>query len=247
MRRSLKELLGYKIKAIDGSKGHVKDFLFDENQWIINYLQAQLGNLFVNKQVIIPRMFWKNPSWINEEFQVGVGKAEIEKCPDLEEHLPVSKKYETKLIKYYQAQTHLSSYTPAPVVALAPAYVPEAKYTFNNLDSTNEPVLRSLNEVLGYSILTKDGKIGSLYDLIVDDRNWKIIYAVIDTDRLVPWSKKVLISISWLEQINYNQQHLKINLTTEKLLNGYEYHSSDPINEVYQKRKFDYLGRPVEK
>lgn len=245
MRRSLKELLGYSVEALDGTKGEVHDFLFDEEQWVINYLHADLGSLFRDKQVIIPRMFWKNPKWLQEQFEVGVGKKDIEACPLIDEKLPVSKQYEQRLVKHYEAQAHLHPYNVAPALATAAVAPPKAIYTTSNDGHLKSPNLRSLREVLGYAIKTTDEEIGQLHDLIVDDRDWRIAYCVIDTQKYIPWSKKVLVEVAALEKISYQQQQIYLNMSSKALLSSYEYDPAEAVNEVYQKRKFDYLGRPI--
>jgi hypothetical protein len=50
MKRSLKELIGYTIQATDGEKGKVYDILFDDETWIIRYVEADLGNLIFPKK-----------------------------------------------------------------------------------------------------------------------------------------------------------------------------------------------------
>ena len=47
MKRSLKELKGYSLQAIDGEKGKVKNFLFDEDTWTVRYLEVDIGNFFL--------------------------------------------------------------------------------------------------------------------------------------------------------------------------------------------------------
>ena len=43
MLRSMKDLEGYAIDAIDGTIGHVKDFYFDDEAWVIRYLVVDTG------------------------------------------------------------------------------------------------------------------------------------------------------------------------------------------------------------
>ena len=68
MKRSLKELTGYAVKAKDGIKGNVIDFLFDEEKWIIGYLEADLGTIFSGRKVLIPKIFLKEPEWSSHNF-----------------------------------------------------------------------------------------------------------------------------------------------------------------------------------
>jgi len=40
MLRSIKQLYGDKLGASDGDIGHVKDFYFDDQSWVVRYLVA---------------------------------------------------------------------------------------------------------------------------------------------------------------------------------------------------------------
>ena len=44
MLRSMKELEGYAIRAIDGTIGHVQDFYFDDDSWVIRYFVVDTGS-----------------------------------------------------------------------------------------------------------------------------------------------------------------------------------------------------------
>lgn len=248
MKRSLKEIAGYAIESKDGIQGKVKDFLFDEETWTIRYLEADLGNLFSERKVLIPKVFLKVPDWTNQRFPVELSKSDVEKCPELGENLPISRKYEQELSKYYATnaywpQTHIHSigapgitHPPRPVRTLSKR-IDEKK-----LDTH----LRSFLEIKGYHINAIDGKIGHIDDIIIDDTDWKIVYAVVDTSNWLPWSKKVLIGTNWMDEISYVNNEIKINLHIDSIKSAPEFDPSEPINEEYEKKLYDYIGRPVE-
>ena len=64
----MNELRGYQIATKDGTKGKVKDFLFDEDQWVVRYLEADLGFIFPGRKILIPRIFLKEPNWRRHHF-----------------------------------------------------------------------------------------------------------------------------------------------------------------------------------
>jgi hypothetical protein len=53
MLRSLNNLGGYAIVAIDGPIGHVKDFYFDDEAWVIRYLSVDTGSWLSSRNVLI--------------------------------------------------------------------------------------------------------------------------------------------------------------------------------------------------
>ena len=46
-----------------------------------------------------------------------------------------------------------------------------------------ETSLRSFREVKGYRIRARDGKLGQIEDMLVDDDDWQIVYLIIP----LPW------------------------------------------------------------
>ena len=44
MLQSIKQLYGDKLAALDGDMGEVKDFYFDDENWVIRYLIADTGS-----------------------------------------------------------------------------------------------------------------------------------------------------------------------------------------------------------
>ncbi len=105
------------------------------------------------------------------------------------------------------------------------------------------PYLRSTNEVIGYRIEAMDGEIGHVEDFIVDVDTWIIRYLVIDTRNWLP-GKKVLIVPQWAEEINWTATRVYLNLTRQAVKNSPEYDPSMPVNREYEKRYYDYYGRP---
>ena len=53
MLNKAKELKGYKLNALDGDIGHVKEFYFDDRHWTIRYLVAETGTWLADRQVLI--------------------------------------------------------------------------------------------------------------------------------------------------------------------------------------------------
>jgi hypothetical protein len=60
MLQNIKELYGRKLAALDGDIGHVKDFYFDDENWVIRYLVADTGSWLTGRLVLLtPHVFGK--------------------------------------------------------------------------------------------------------------------------------------------------------------------------------------------
>lgn len=247
MKRSLKELKGYSLQAIDGEKGKVKNFLFDDETWIIRYLEADLGSFFSEKRVLIPREHLGEPQWDEKHFPVELTVKRIENSPDLKHDMPASRKYEQELIEHYE----LKPYWPANIAAYSGR---ESMFNPDNPFKTPKHVvgeeqletsLRSFEEVRGYFINATDERFGHVSDLIIDSTDWQVVYAVIDTKNILPWSKKVMLPIELIDEISFLDKEAKINLPKETIKDAPEYNSALPINDEYEDVMRDFYGRKI--
>jgi len=60
MLQSIKQLYGNKLAALDGDIGHVKDFYFDDENWVVRYLVADTGSWLTGRLVLLtPHAFGK--------------------------------------------------------------------------------------------------------------------------------------------------------------------------------------------
>lgn len=244
MKRSLKDLSGYTIKTKDGKEGKVKDFIFDDKQWVIRYLEADFGTLFSSKKVLVPRSFFKQPSWDEKVFPTALSTSDIERCPVIQDHMPVSRKYEEELHNHYLLNPY---WTTTPQMGLAgiypprPVHVPSKKITEDDVDT----IIRSYKEIEGYQIHAIDGKIGHVEDILIDDEDWQILYVVTDTNNWLPWSKKLLVAVNWLDTISYVDREVNIRLKTEIIENAPEYNPTEQIDKKYEESLFDFYSRSL--
>ncbi len=247
MKRSLSELIRYAVKADDGLKGTVKDFLFDEESWTIRYLEADLGIIFPGKKVLIPRVFLDNPNWEKAQFAVNLTKEAIKGCPERDAHISVSRAYEKELNKYY----NINAYWPVSKTLMgsppmfnpnSPVPVPEKLTHEEDLDTN----LRSFKEVLGYDIEFRDKNKGYIKDFIIDDETWQLVYVIVDIGHWYSISKRVMLAVSWMDSISYVDQTISIDRDSSVLENAPEFDASTPLNIEYEKNIYDHYKKEIE-
>ncbi|HKK58697.1 MAG TPA: PRC-barrel domain-containing protein [Salinivirga sp.] len=241
MKRSLKALLGFDLATTDKEKGKVKDFLFDEERWVIRYLEADQGKILPSKQVLIPRVFLDQPEWSKGKFPVKMSKEDIEKCPATDETLPVSRKYEQELAEHLQLNNYwavappiigTSAYPPRPIVT------PENQVKEEDVDTN----LRSFKEVIGYEVDTSDGSYGELTDIIIDDDDWQIVYFVTNS-KYTDTEREVMLAIGWIKEISYVNQRITLEIDFKNMVHAPEYHPATPVNIEFEKKVYDFYGR----
>jgi hypothetical protein len=245
MLRSVKEIKGYKLQAEDGDIGRCKDFLFDDKIWTIRYMVADTGKWLPGKKVLISPISLAEPDWASQMLPVRLSKEQIEQAPELDKNAPVSRQYEIKYHQYFGWPTYwqgvqvwgLHDY-PGPLFM-------ETKKEIVEIEPENgDPHMRSAKEVMGYHIEARDGEIGHVEDFIVDDQAWTIRYMIIDTSNWLPGSRKVLISPTWIDSVDWLENKVNVDLTVEQIREGPEYDPAAPVNRAYEVKIYDFYGRP---
>ena len=243
MLRSTKELMGYVLVATDDEVGRCHDFLLDDEHWTIRYMVVDTSRWLPGRKVVVSPIAFGDPQWQNQRFPVLLSRSEIESAPSLDEHAPVSRQYEIWYHKhygwpYYWGQGSLWGTGTSPGALLAArADLGEPGPEFE------DPHVFSVDQTIGYRIDAKDGEIGRLQDLIIDDRTWKIRYAVVDTRAFLP-GRTVLVPLANLDHVGWQDRVLGIDLNRSQIENCPEYDASAPVNRELEERLYDYLGRP---
>lgn len=241
MLRSLKSIKGLKVEARDGHIGHVDDFYFDDDNWIVRYFIIETGNWLLERKVLISPASVLNADWKRQSISVSLSKEQIENSPPIEEDKPVSRQKEWELTQYYAWPT----YWPINKVGI-PADEDAITHALEmqELNSENgDEHLRSAHEVFNYNVQASDGHIGSVSDLIVEEESWAIRYLVVNTNKLLP-GKKVLLSPSWTELISWSTQTVHADLNKETIKNGPDLNPNEPVNREIEERLYDYYRRP---
>jgi sporulation protein YlmC with PRC-barrel domain len=241
MKRSLKNLSGYFLEGKDGTQGKVKDFLFDEETWVVRYVDADIKGFKKNQRVLIPRFFLATPDWQEKKIRVKLNRGEITSCPAIDEKKPVSREYERELNKHFSIEDYWPSIYSVPAGAGVfypprPIRIPTKLVNEKELDTS----LRSFGEVKAYSIEGKGNRFGQVEDLIIDDEDWQVVYLVVDTSNWKPWSKSVVLSVDWLDSISYEKHEVSIDLEPDQIREAPEFNPAHPIGMDYEKALHDY-------
>jgi len=251
MTRNIKKLVGFSLKETDGEIGNVEDFYFDDISWKIRYLVVRTGNWFTGRKVLISPKSLQNPDWEHEEFQVSLTKEQIKNSPDIDTEKPVSRQQEEQLYSYYPWGTYWGNDPDehgAGIFGAMPSdlYDGEIEGSTANVavvEEKNDLHLRSTDNVTGYKIHATDGENGKVVDYIIDDTNWQIKYLVVETGTWLD-SRKVLLSVSNIKEVNWDNAVVVANLTTEEVNNSPEFDIDKLLNESYGGSPYDYHEKP---
>lgn len=243
----LDELRRYDIAATDGSIGDVHDIYFDDRYWIVRYIVADTGKWLPGRKVLIGPEAVEALDPRRNAIQVSLGKKDIEEGPGISADLPVSRQNEIALRRHYSWpnywEAYLSGTAAAPLVpTLQPrAAVGEKMQTEEEPRPRGDPNLRSGREVTGYHIAARDGDIGHVEDLMVDDAFWTIRYIVVDTRNWLP-GRKVLIAPAWARGVDWSERTVHIDADRKTIEDSPPYDPGAPVSRDYETAIYEYYG-----
>lgn len=106
-------------------------------------------------------------------------------------------------------------------------------------------MLRSANEMTGYTIHAEDGDFGSVKDFYLDDRHWKIRYMVADAGS---WFSKKLVLVStaaFLESPDPDSRIFPVNLTKQLVKSCPDIEYDLPVSRQNELEMVNYYRWPA--
>ncbi len=233
MLRNLKDLEHYPLSATDGEIGHVKDFYFEDDAWVVRYLVVDAGSWLSSRKVLISPISVHHPDWLARTLPLSISKEQVRNSPDFDSDMPVSRQNEVDVLDHYGYPTYwdgggmwgggLYPYALAPGFAgygvdrvererEQETYLRDERARHRN----DDPHLRSCNAVTGYHIHATDGEIGHVSGFLVDDETWAIRYLLIDTSNW--WvGHKVLIAPPWIKHVHWSDKTVDVDLSRDAI------------------------------
>jgi uncharacterized protein YrrD len=99
--RSVAEVAGYAIHARDEAIGHVEDFIFDDETWMIRYLVVDTRNWWPGKRVLVAPEWVTSVDWHQSSVQVDLSRDTIQAAPEYHPTDPITREYEGRLYTHY--------------------------------------------------------------------------------------------------------------------------------------------------
>ena len=99
--RSTDEVKGYHIESSDGEVGHVEDFLVDDSNWSIRYLEVDTQNWWPGKKVLVSPEWIDQVRWADSIVRIGLARETIKQAPEYIESQPITRDFEAKLHDHY--------------------------------------------------------------------------------------------------------------------------------------------------
>lgn len=235
--KSLREVTGYKIQAVDGEMGKVHDFYFDDSDWVIRYLVVDTGAWLPGRKVLVAPASFRRVDDENKTFEVNLTKEAVEKSPSIDADRPVSRQEEIRLSAYYAWPSYWG-------VTSIGAAVPDVQSAMEAREAPKgDPALRSAREVKGYHIHARDGEVGHVEDFLMNEADWSVPYLVVDTKNWLP-GRKVVVSRMWADSIDWAKREMRVDLSKETIEKSPDFDLAKSFSRDYEEKLFGHYGKP---
>jgi hypothetical protein len=104
--RSVREINGYHVAALDGDLGHVDELIIDDREeqpgpWELRYLVIDTRNWLPGRTVLVSPFWADAVNWQDRKIRFGLTREQIEGSPEFQPHAPINRHYEEVLYDYY--------------------------------------------------------------------------------------------------------------------------------------------------
>jgi sporulation protein YlmC with PRC-barrel domain len=106
-----------------------------------------------------------------------------------------------------------------------------------------DPHLRSVREVIGYQVEARDGRIGSVSDMIADDETWRIRHLAIDPGSWLNGQQTLVVPLC-VSRISWANRAVAVDLTADQVRDGLRFDPAAAVNLRHEIHFYDYYGRP---
>jgi hypothetical protein len=260
MLRSMKDLEGYAIRATDGTLGHVTDFYFDDEAWVIRYLVVDTGSWLSSRKVLISPIAISHPNLTEKLLPVSITKEQVKNSPNIDTEKPVSRQHEIRYLSYYGYPLYWGGaglwgagiypnmmMTGYGGLVLNPELSATEAIEANARDAAvrhqdDDPHLRSCKSVMEYDIHAADGDIGHVQGLLVDEDTWAIRYFIVNTSNW--WlGHLVLIAPQWIGKVSWSDAAVSVDLTRQSVKDAPTYDAETPLSREQEVRIFEHYGQ----
>jgi hypothetical protein len=260
MLRDVKSMIAFTLAATDGGIGHVSDFYFDEEAWVVRYLVVATGTWLSDRKVLISPMAIGEPNWKFETFPARLTREQVRNSPDIDTDKSVSRQHELEYSNFYSYPYYWGGSGLWGAEYCPGAMLTSVDYAGSGADSVagkvenerrpreathgdhHDPHLHSCKAVTGYHISAVDGEIGHLQGLLVDEESWAIRYLIVNTSNW--WlGHRVLVAPHWISDVSWRDRRISVDLRRHAIQGSPPYDPAHLPDRAQETLVHEHYGR----
>lgn len=248
MLHGIKELRGFSVEGSDGVIGRVRDFYFDDQDWLVRFFVVDTGAWLQQRRVLIAPAAFGKVDWHARRLPVALTRERVGNSPDIDTQKPVSRQHEMEQYTYYGFPLPWGgpgvwrNGMPAGPTAAEQAQFVERQLQLQR-ERGDDPHLRGCDAVMRYHVHAIDGEIGHVDGLVVDDETWAIRYIIVNTS---DWrlGHDVLVAPQWISDIAWLDATVTVGLTRRAIKDAPPYDRLMPPDRDHERRLYRHHGQP---
>ncbi len=99
--RSVNEVTGYRVHAVDGEIGHIENLMFDDADWSVRYFVVDTRNWWFGQHVLISPLAVKTIDWFDRHVELNVSRELVTASPPWDPLTAFNDDYAKRLHKHY--------------------------------------------------------------------------------------------------------------------------------------------------
>ena len=99
--RSVVEVTGYRVHAVDGEIGHIENLMIDDADWSVHYFIVDTRNWWFGKRVLISPLAVKAIDWFDRHVELNVSRELVKASPPWDPLVAFNDEYAKRLHKHY--------------------------------------------------------------------------------------------------------------------------------------------------
>ena len=104
--RSVSEVTGYEIQALNDHFGRVENFIFDEQAWALRYLVIDTRKWWPGNKVLLSPEWISWVSWPEAKVYVDLDRDTVKRAPEYKPAIEITREYETQLFEHYNREPY---------------------------------------------------------------------------------------------------------------------------------------------
>lgn len=238
MKRTVNNLLGYKLQTDDGAVGRVFDLFFDDQLWQIRHLVVETGHWLSMRRVLLAPSTIRTFAGDSRELFVTLSRQEVLLSPHPNTHQPVSR--QEALLLSERCSCHAPRETCTKT-----ALINSSSRNHRRKSCEGDPHLRSFREVRKYALSDGDRSIAVVDDVVFDDGDYRIVFVVLSSN---DWFDRRRFSLpaAALSHISWADRTFVTKCRLQKLDELPLFRPCSPVNSQEELVWLDYCGRPVD-
>jgi len=174
--RSARALTGYAVRASDGEVGKVSELYFDDASWEVRYVVVDTARWLPGRKVLLPAAAVIAVRPDRGVVDVALTRDQVRRGPSRDSDMPIAlqRRAERRARHNWAIDLAGEALAAVPEAFATPAFDP-----INAGGRPFDPHLRTTRVVIGLRLRAGADAVGVVDDLIVDEEEWTVRYAVI--------------------------------------------------------------------